>query len=140
MFDPGDIGRTAKRYARQLAARGMTQAEMARALGIRWEGPVSGAIYFVQPEGAPFVKIGFATSLLRRLCSMRTDNHLPLRVLLWFQGSKLSESALHERWKKHRARAEWFRLEGKLELAIAKVRAESAPGDVAEWDEMVGRE
>ena len=133
-----DIAKSAELAERQSAARGLTCKQVAQAFGEELAS-VTSWIYFVQPGDEPFVKIGYARDIGRRLCSMRTDNHRALRVLVLFQGTKDSEERLHLRFKEHRARGEWFRLEGTLAETIRMVREKADPHMVSSWDEMTGR-
>lgn len=70
------------------------------------DGPL---VYFVQeksPQG--FIKIGYATNLYGRLGALNTSNPYGVRLLAALPGYAELEAELHERFRDHHFRAEWF--------------------------------
>lgn len=66
-------------------------------------------IYFAQAgEGGP-VKIGWTAKPRRRFATLQTDCWLRVDILASIPGSMRDEAALHERFRAHRIRGEWFR-------------------------------
>jgi hypothetical protein len=65
-------------------------------------------IYFVRAETTPFVKIGFAAVLHRRLRVLRTCCPFPLIVVREMDGDRLTEAALHSHYAARRTQGEWF--------------------------------
>lgn len=61
-----------------------------------------------------FVKIGTTNDLGLRLSNMRGAIPFDLTVVARFPGDRTLEKTLHARFKAHRHRYEWFRLEGEL--------------------------
>ncbi|MDH2429332.1 GIY-YIG nuclease family protein [Sphaerisporangium sp. TRM90804] len=59
-------------------------------------------IYFIQR--GDLIKIGYSENLARRVQALHGD-----RVLLALAGTRAHESALHELFKEHRVKGEWFR-------------------------------
>lgn len=69
-------------------------------------------VYFLRSQG--FVKIGYATDLVRRMEALQIANPIDLELVLFLQTRTLSdavtlERALHRRFAQHRHRGEWFR-------------------------------
>jgi hypothetical protein len=67
-------------------------------------------IYFVQPEGRPLVKIGYARCVRSRLADLQTYSPDKLVLLGVVAGGPARETALHARFAHLRVRGEWFRL------------------------------
>ena len=63
-------------------------------------------IYFVR--SGDLVKIGYASSVEKRIPTLRTSNPNAIVVLGAMTGDMEAERALHERFAKHRVRGEWF--------------------------------
>ena len=59
-------------------------------------------VYFIQR--GDLIKIGYTTNLTARLRALQGD-----RILLALPGTRAHESALHELFKAHREKGEWFR-------------------------------
>lgn len=73
-------------------------------------------IYLVQAGGARgAVKIGFSANVRQRVPQLRAFNHLPVRAISIFEGTRADEAKIHTRFKKHHIRGEWFKYEGELE-------------------------
>ncbi|MBI3879761.1 MAG: GIY-YIG nuclease family protein [Verrucomicrobia bacterium] len=68
------------------------------------------SVYLI--EGNNFFKIGIALDVLRRLRSMRTSTPFELTVVKVWKSTRASEveRLLHEKFKDHRVRGEWFQL------------------------------
>jgi hypothetical protein len=67
-----------------------------------------GWVYFIRDEGGSHLKIGFAKDRERRLASLRSGNVNRLEIIASFATYRASEKILHDHFKKHRARGEWF--------------------------------
>jgi len=81
-------------------------------------------IYFLQPEGEPFVKIGHAASdVIERLTSLQIGNHRKLKVLAEVSGGRRQEAALHIMFSKEHERGEWFRLTKEVHNTIKRIVA-----------------
>lgn len=77
--------------------------------------PVSmSTIYFVQPEGEPFVKIGYTTEFVTRIRGLQTGNHRPLVVRMTFPGGAPEEARIHITLKRDQYRNEWFHLRDRV--------------------------
>ena len=64
-------------------------------------------IYFVQC--GYHIKIGYTKTLQSRLATIQTSNVHEIELLASFDGTKAGERQLHEQFKEHRVRGEWFR-------------------------------
>ena len=62
----------------------------------------------------PLVKIGYSKDVDRRLRDLQTSTGHNLSVTAYMKGTRQDEKALHRRFKAHRAKGEWFRIEGRL--------------------------
>lgn len=69
-----------------------------------------GAVYFVRPDGADVVKIGWSTDVARRVAELQTANAATLRVIATMAGTLITERSLHERFASARCEGEWFDL------------------------------
>lgn len=64
-------------------------------------------IYAIQ-AGDEAVKVGSANDPEHRMALLQIGNHLPLKLILTFEGSIVDEIALHKRLKRWHLRGEWF--------------------------------
>ncbi|MGW6248079.1 GIY-YIG nuclease family protein [Streptomyces roseolus] len=69
-------------------------------------------VYVIGAEGLDAVKIGTTGDLGRRLSSLQTGLPVLLSVLWTCEGGRELERALHEEFRGHRRRGEWFDLTG----------------------------
>jgi hypothetical protein len=84
----------------------------------------SGSVVYLISAGDPqFVKIGFTTSLKRRLRSLRTGSHVEPIVHVAIQGTRSLERDLHNRFASAHQKREWFRLTDEIAAFIASERA-----------------
>jgi hypothetical protein len=65
-------------------------------------------IYFVQPEGRPFVKIGYAGNVWARVDGLQTANLDELILLGIMPGELGDETLVHLLFEHTRVRGEWF--------------------------------
>lgn len=72
----------------------------------RTEKIVQGWIYFV--ESGDRIKIGYSSSLTRRMKNIKHGSPFPTELLLYIDGSMADEKALHKRFAKARLNGEWF--------------------------------
>jgi hypothetical protein len=84
-------------------------------------------IYVIGTDWQSPVKIGVATSVVRRLERLQSGNHITLSAL--WQSTALEdafavEAALHERFAEYRIRGEWFQIPG-LEAKTMRDAVES---------------
>jgi hypothetical protein len=63
-------------------------------------------LYFIELQG--HIKIGRADNWKKRLHSVQTNSPFQARLLLAIKGTDGRERALHELFKAHRVRGEWF--------------------------------
>lgn len=83
----------------------------------------SGPVVYVMSAGDPeFVKIGFTTSLERRLRSLRTASHVEPIVHVAIPGTRSLERDLHNRFASAHQKREWFRLTDEIAAFIASER------------------
>jgi hypothetical protein len=80
-------------------------------------------IYFVESPESNCVKIGLSQyhTLPLRLSQLQTGNPNRLHFIGTIPGDAVLESMIHDVFRKHRMRAEWFRLEGDLAKFIQTV-------------------
>lgn len=70
-----------------------------------------GHIYFIKRVGCGrYVKIGYTTSIQKRLHTLQTASPEPLEILGAAPGTMKQERHIHEVLGKHHERGEWFRL------------------------------
>lgn len=67
------------------------------------------ALYIVRSGKSPFVKIGRAENIARRLALLQTGNPEPLRLIRVLPGGAAEEAWFHRRYAHLRSRREWFR-------------------------------
>jgi hypothetical protein len=65
-------------------------------------------VYFVQAEGLPEVKIGYATNPITRLAELQCGNAHNLEIVALLLGSKATERTFHTYWREAKVRGEWF--------------------------------
>jgi Meiotically up-regulated gene 113 len=83
----------------------------------------SGPVVYVMSAGDPeFLKIGFTTSLERRLRSLRTASHVEPIVHVAIPGTRSLERDLHNRFASAHQNREWFRLTDEIAAFIASER------------------
>ncbi|MFD9496856.1 GIY-YIG nuclease family protein [Streptomyces sp. NPDC060005] len=70
----------------------------------------SEVVYLMGAESLDLVKIGTTTDVTRRLRTMQTGLPLTLSVLWTCEGGRELEQALHQEFRKHNRRGEWFDL------------------------------
>jgi hypothetical protein len=83
--------------------------------------PVSKRVVYFVADGIGHVKIGVATSVESRLAGLQGANALPLTLLAYTPGGADLERELHQRFREHHVRGEWFRLVSEIEDHIAGV-------------------
>jgi hypothetical protein len=86
-------------------------------------------IYFVQPRGRPFVKIGYARCVRLRVDDLQMGNPDELVVLGVIPGSPATEAAIQERFAHLHVRGELFHLTGEVRLFV-RDKAEAYRPDV----------
>nr|WP_181407824.1 GIY-YIG nuclease family protein [Streptomyces coelicolor] len=70
----------------------------------------SEVVYLLGAEGLDLVKIGTTTDVERRVRTMQTGLPLTLSVLWTCEGGRALEGALHQEFREHNRRGEWFDL------------------------------
>ena len=65
-----------------------------------------GEVYFI--EAGDFIKIGFATSPLSRVQTIKTGCPLPIKIIYHERGGRNLERKLHRQFAHIRSRGEWF--------------------------------
>lgn len=70
-------------------------------------------VYYMQPEGSDWVKIGKTQNLAERLKKMQAYQPTLLQVVAWYPHEK--ESIHHARWRAHRGLGEWFQYHPDME-------------------------
>lgn len=80
-------------------------------------------IYFIQPTGEPFVKIGYSKSKVsERLKCLQTANHRKLILLASAHGTVAQERGLHFQLRAHRLHGEWFHLTQEVQALADTVK------------------
>ena len=77
-----------------------------------------GTIYFVTNPESETVKIGFTTSLSRRMEVLQTGNHVSLLAYSGFRSVPQVERIIHRIFKAERIKNEWFRHTDELDQFI----------------------
>jgi hypothetical protein len=67
-----------------------------------------GTIYFVRATGTALIKVGFTTSIDRRLMAIANDCDRPVELLATIKGTLSTERKLHAFLAASRAFGEWF--------------------------------
>lgn len=80
-------------------------AQQAKLLEKHPAGPV---VYFVRNEDTGAIKIGTAVDARKRLSGLRTSSAAPLTLVATIPGDRDVERVLHNRFRAHRIRGEWF--------------------------------
>lgn len=89
---------------------------------------IDSQIYFIRC--GEFVKIGYASGfngIEKRMGGIMTANPFQFRLLNAEIGGRTEESMVHERFRLHRHRREWFYLEGELFAYLKKIADIWAP-------------
>ncbi len=68
-----------------------------------------GYIYFIQGESGGHIKIGYTTNVATRLAGLQTGYPETLVIRCISPASYKDEARLHETFKEHRTRGEWFK-------------------------------
>jgi len=76
-------------------------------------------VYLISTDNPEFVKIGFTTSLEKRLRSLRTASHVEPTIHLTIPATPSLERELHARFEAARYNREWFRLTDDIKTFIA---------------------
>src|SRR5438045_1216226 len=84
-------------------------------------------IYFVQPQGRPFVKIGYARCVGARLQDLQVSHPEELILLGVIAGSRAKESELQARFAHLWVRGEWFRYTREVRLFIQREAVDYQP-------------
>lgn len=71
--------------------------------------PTRGDVYFIQAGTA--IKIGYSTDISRRIDSIQTSLPVDLKLLMTLPGGAEREARMHQIFKPHRLRGEWYRAE-----------------------------
>ena len=80
-------------------------------------------IYFIQPEGEPFVKIGYSKAKAAfRIMTLQVGNHRKLRLLASVIGTQAQELGLHFLLRQHHCHGEWFHLTPEVEKIISEAK------------------
>ncbi|WP_454627010.1 GIY-YIG nuclease family protein [Bradyrhizobium cenepequi] len=72
--------------------------------------PAPGYVYFITDGDA--IKIGFARNVEKRLRSLQTSHHVPLRLLGAVVAQPEDEKEMHARLAHRRILGEWFEVHG----------------------------
>lgn len=88
---------------------------------------MSGWVYFIECHATNRVKIGWAQHPPTRLAALRTASPAELYLVTARPGTMADERALHERFRAHRARYEWFRLARPVQQFVNDTLAEHGP-------------
>ena len=101
-------------------------------------GPQATFVYFIDAEGLPELKIGYARNPITRLNELQCGNARPLTVRALLLGSKATERALHRFWKlggfeSAHITGEWYG--NGLESAILEVAGTIARQQIKDYEE-----
>lgn len=66
------------------------------------------AVYFARAETTSFVKIGFATSVARRLMHLQSGCPYRLKLVREVEGDRYTEAAYHRLFAEHHVDRDWF--------------------------------
>lgn len=77
-----------------------------------------GTIYAMRAGDGPYVKIGYAGSLQRRLNNLQIGCPEDLRVIWTTPGTVADEKLLHHRFESRRRRGEWFDFAGMSDAEV----------------------
>jgi hypothetical protein len=67
------------------------------------------------------VKIGYASSINRRISHLQTSSPRSLTLLGVVRGGRKTEQMLHRKFRDYRVRGEWFRIEAELAAFIEEL-------------------
>jgi hypothetical protein len=84
-------------------------------------------IYFVQPKGRRFIKIGYARCVQERLSTLQICNPDELILKGVIPGGKGKEAAIHQRFARFHVRGEWFHYTRELWSFIQREAVEYQP-------------
>lgn len=76
------------------------------------EGEYSGVVYLLHANFSPLFKVGFATSLPKRITALQTACPYRLDTIATFPGTLQDEQRMHVRLRIAHYRGEWFRFRG----------------------------
>ena len=82
-------------------------------------------VYFIQAGDDGPIKIGWAESVARRRSQLQVQTYLKLSVRAMIDGDQGVEKRLHDRFKRHLIRGEWFKPEILDEIALHPLSAKS---------------
>ncbi len=83
---------------------------------------VLGRVYFIGPQGASLIKIGWTQSdPQRRLKELQTGNGERFHLFGSIAGTRRDEQALHKKFKALHAHGEWFNGVGDLRALVIEV-------------------
>lgn len=82
-----------------------------------------GFVYFL--SDGEFIKIGFATDWQARIKGLQVANPRTLTPLLVLEGSHRFERQLHQLFKAHRVKGEWFRPSPEIAEYVSDHEADS---------------
>jgi hypothetical protein len=71
-------------------------------------------IYFLRCTGTPWVKIGWADDVIRRINDIQQYNPHRLQLVAVRNGKRKEESRLHTKFSEYRRIGEWFELSDEL--------------------------
>lgn len=80
-------------------------------------------VYFITTDGAPFVKIGWAVSPLKRRAELQTGCPYRLTIAGIIPGEAKDEGSFHRQFSAYRVRSdsEWFHIEGDLATFLTEL-------------------
>lgn len=105
---------------------------MTRALlTIRETADSEGEVYFVR--AARFVKIGWTNNFRARLAQLQVANPYKLTVMHRVPGPELHEHLLHQLFRKHHKRGEWFKYNPLFETVITLLKDHGSVPAVIEF-------
>lgn len=85
-------------------------------------------IYFIQNETTKAIKIGYSTDVQKRLAQLQTAVAEKLILIGQITGEIEHERALHDRFREHHLRGEWFRGDAGLAEELAAMSEKSQWG------------
>lgn len=79
-------------------------------------------VYFIQPAGMPFVKIGYGIDPQKRVMDGQVWSPFDLEIIALCPGGCEVESAYHRKFANYRIRGEWFRMSSEIAAEIRRLR------------------